>query len=1687
KIEPENEPDKATIQGLFSIISPNDPPTVANNIQDQSINEDEDLNFTFNADSFDDVDIIVGDSLSYIATLNNGNALPSWLHFNAQTRNFSGTPTNDDVGAITIKLIAYDSSSLSAHDSFNLIVIPVNDPPVVSDILDQTIPESSAFTAIKLDDFITDIDNENSSISWTAIGQQNLIITITNRIATIEKPHENWSGTETISFIAKDPGGLTDSDKAIFEVIPKPIIINLSDDLTPTKSKTWHWESDTSCTFRFEINQDSEWMPTGDFQTIQTATKDNADGTWYLHVQAKDQIGNFSDVVSVFAILDNTRPVITGINDEPIPQKNKTWTWHVNENDCLFRYAIDQNNTWIPSGEYSDYTPVTKIGYGEWYIHVEAIDLAGNVSDVVSGSVQLLKPTIQFKTMFSEGDESISQITLELILSHIASETVSVAYATNNNSSLEHAAKDKDYLLSNDNPVVIQQGERKGYIEFTIMDDHIPENNEHCVIELHTPSHAIEIAEINQYTYTILDNDPAGISIVASDGSSDVSENGIQDNFTVVLDKEPADTFQLIINTDHQISTNPEYLVFTPENWNHVQNVNILAVDDDIYELAPHKGVISFSIKNEVPKYSELYINHISVNITDNEQKPTVMFVKRYFEDAESVSPVNLPLTLSHRANKDVIIEYINKDTSTASEDKDFILNSSWQTSINAFELEGSIEINVINDSISENNETIVLEIVNSGIASIGNKNSCKYWIMNDDYPGIIINGISDSIELLEGESFSYSIMLNSQPESLVTIHVSAKDESIVDIAQKELNFYPDTWNIIQYVSLTIVDDNDYNDGLKTKIIHQAYIDQVYKDLPPKEIEITVKENDPEPSPPVITINELTNEDMVTWHIESGGGNGTVSCERNDQIILCNLGTMKTNFPEGKHLIKVKEEISVGQWTQYAFFEIEKDMGMPCSQVYAPEGITAENMAFTITYLHEDKYQCQTYINSNCGTGSNHCPTLYDRGSGVREIQLWVQMPDSKEFTWIDSDTGDAIDGYFNYTATDEGIYRFYTRAIDNASNAEPEPLLQDITKIAETLYIKNFSGYAIIAVGSVSGQEGLESHTLTANTLYKQLVLRNFWPEHIKYFNPYNEKQPGETDYDDHGGTYDDAFKNVITQWAPEQIQKLSGPLYIILIDHGSPDIFHLTGTQPLSADQLNQYLQAVDYLETREETIIILGTCFSGSFIDNISANGRIIVSSAAENEPSYRGPKLNPGGVRDGGFFITSLFNELSKGNNLLDSFNTSVLRTESFTFNVATSNKAPFHDYALQHPLLDDNGDQHGSNFLPLNGDGYIAQSIILGHNDNQAVEILQTKIEPKQLSPDENTLSFEVTVNETENLDRVWIEVRKPDVSLEDMRLRNVTDDFGLQQSVELEEFELVPGSQKEIYAYTSDDFEVPGQYIMFFYLEDTDGVISGYKETVVYKSKENNQPPRPFNPIYPKMSNETEFSDVILEWERAIDPENDQISYTLILSTDTDTFKKERIFDTIYFVSLPKSWDQKDILWKVQAIDNYGNMKETPEWTFKIDNNQDNWGSIVYFQVHDMDTQMPVPHAKLNISSNDINMDLELNSNGLNINRFVQSGLFEIAVIADNYTPVNESIEIVSGEMQSFNFSLDFKSSLGDINRNGKCDIGDAVQCLQVLSGIDNISYYDPSALAGDVIELRDVIFILQDLSEIKQ
>jgi Ca2+-binding RTX toxin-like protein len=99
----------------------NDAPVVGNLTPDQGSLKNHPWSYKIPASAFADAD---DDTLTYAATLENGDPLPAWLNFNGATRIFDGVPPLDFTGEIALKVTASDGTE-SVSDVFTLSISTV--------------------------------------------------------------------------------------------------------------------------------------------------------------------------------------------------------------------------------------------------------------------------------------------------------------------------------------------------------------------------------------------------------------------------------------------------------------------------------------------------------------------------------------------------------------------------------------------------------------------------------------------------------------------------------------------------------------------------------------------------------------------------------------------------------------------------------------------------------------------------------------------------------------------------------------------------------------------------------------------------------------------------------------------------------------------------------------------------------------------------------------------------------------------------------------------------------------------------------------------------------------------------------------------------------------------------------------------------------------------------------------------------------------------------------------------------------------------------------------------------------------------------------------------------------------------------------------------------------------------------
>lgn len=219
----------------------NEAPTVVAPLANQTAVEDTAFAFTVPRSTFTDVDQVHGDTLTYSATLADGSALATWLTFDAVTRTFSGIPTNIDVGALNLTVMATDQGNLHGSADFSLIVQNVNDAPVVAaSIADQTAAEDSAFAFTIPGTTFTDEDlihGDALTYQATLAGGNPLPTWLSFNPTTrtfIGTPGAGDAGTLQIAVSATDNGTLSATDTFALVIsgpLPKTLVGTAGNDV----------------------------------------------------------------------------------------------------------------------------------------------------------------------------------------------------------------------------------------------------------------------------------------------------------------------------------------------------------------------------------------------------------------------------------------------------------------------------------------------------------------------------------------------------------------------------------------------------------------------------------------------------------------------------------------------------------------------------------------------------------------------------------------------------------------------------------------------------------------------------------------------------------------------------------------------------------------------------------------------------------------------------------------------------------------------------------------------------------------------------------------------------------------------------------------------------------------------------------------------------------------------------------------------------------------------------------------------------------------------------------------------------------------------------------------------------------------------------------------------------------------
>ena len=162
------------------------------------------------------------------------------------------TPVSNQYGSDTVTLTLTDEDGLTDSQEITVTVNAVNDAPQTSSqACEYTITEGGSFGASELCNYVTDDDDNCSALTFSVSGNSELGVSISSggNMATISTPGSQWCGSETLTFTAADPGGLSASFNCTYKVTCAPVISpsipNLStDEDSPVSIDLTQYETD---------------------------------------------------------------------------------------------------------------------------------------------------------------------------------------------------------------------------------------------------------------------------------------------------------------------------------------------------------------------------------------------------------------------------------------------------------------------------------------------------------------------------------------------------------------------------------------------------------------------------------------------------------------------------------------------------------------------------------------------------------------------------------------------------------------------------------------------------------------------------------------------------------------------------------------------------------------------------------------------------------------------------------------------------------------------------------------------------------------------------------------------------------------------------------------------------------------------------------------------------------------------------------------------------------------------------------------------------------------------------------------------------------------------------------------------------------------------------------------------------
>ncbi len=303
---------------------------------------------------------------------------------------------------------------------------------------------------------------------------------------------------------------------------------------------------------------------------------------------------------------------------------------------------------------------------------------------------------------------------------------------------------------------------------------------------------------------TSTDDDTAGFTLTKTNTS--VAESGTSDSFIVSLDAKPSSNVVLNVASgdESEITVSSATFIFTTENWNVGQTVNLTGIDDAFADGNKTTTItISVDDTNSDDVFDPVVNQTVSCITSDDEEVGFTLTESdgsTLVWEAGATTTDDFTVVLDGPPESDVVLSIVSGDTgeATVSASSLTFTNADWNTA-------QTVTVTGVNDVAGDGSQTTAITIsVNDGSSDDAFDalvdQIVEVTTVDEDSPGITVTE-TDGTSIVDengGIIEQLKIVLNKAPDSDVVLSLSSADLDEIIFQYYTCTFTPTNWDKTQ-------------------------------------------------------------------------------------------------------------------------------------------------------------------------------------------------------------------------------------------------------------------------------------------------------------------------------------------------------------------------------------------------------------------------------------------------------------------------------------------------------------------------------------------------------------------------------------------------------------------------------------------------------------------------------------------------------------------------------------------------------------------------------------------------------------------------------------------------------------------------------------------------------------------------